>query len=31
MKKKVEKWVKDLEELSEIALDEPQAALLGFT
>ena len=31
VKKKVEKWVKDLEELSEIALDEPQAALSGFT
>ena len=31
VKKKVEKWVKDVEELSEIGLDEPQAALLGFT
>ena len=31
VKKKVEKWVKDLEELSEIALDEPQTALSGFT
>ena len=31
MKKKVEKWVKDLQELSEIALDESQAALSGFT
>ena len=31
VKKKVEKWVKDVEELSEIALDEPQAALPAFT
>ena len=31
VKKKVEKWVKDVEELSEIALDEPQAALSAFT
>ena len=31
VKKKVEKWVKDVEELSEIALDEPQAALSGYT
>ena len=33
VKKKVEKWVKlkDLEELSEIVLDEPHAALSGFT
>jgi len=31
VKEKVEKWVKDLEELSEIALDEPQAALSAFS
>ena len=31
VEKKVEKWVKDLEELSELALDEPQAALSGFS
>ena len=31
VKNKVEKWVKDVEELSEIGLDEPQAALSGFT
>ena len=28
---KVEKWVKDIKELSEIAKDEPQAALSAFT
>ena len=31
VKKKVEKWVKEVEELSEIGMDEPQAALSGFT
>ena len=28
---KVAKWVKDVEELSTIATDEPQAALSAFT
>ena len=31
VKKKVDKWVKDLEELSELAVEEPQAALSGFS
>ena len=31
MAKKVEKWVKDVEELSKIAVEEPQAALSAFT
>ena len=31
VKKKVEKWVKDVEELSDIAMDEPQAALSCFS
>ena len=28
---KVSKWVKDVEELSEIALDDPQSAYAAFT
>ena len=31
VKGKVEKWVKDIEELANIAKDEPQAALSSFT
>ena len=30
LQKKVEKWVKDVEELTEIAKDEPQIALSAF-
>ena len=29
--KKVEKWVNDIEELSVIAMDEPQSALCSYT
>ena len=31
VKEKIEKWVKDVEELAEIAKDEPQAVYASFT